>query len=63
MARDMIRQMPDSDLEKRIDFFGHPLPMRGLLIDMGGHLREHLGQSIACARVNHIVPPWSQKKD
>ena len=63
MARDMIRQMPDSDLEKRIDFFGHPLTMRGLLIDMGGHLREHLGQSIAYARVNHIMPPWSQKKD
>jgi hypothetical protein len=63
MARDMIRQMPDSDLEKRIDFFGTPMTMHTLLIHMGGHLREHLGQSIACARVNHIVPPWSQKKD
>jgi uncharacterized damage-inducible protein DinB len=63
LARDMIRGMPDSDLEKHIEFFGQPMTMRGLLIHMGGHLREHLGQSIAYARVNHIVPPWSQKKD
>src|SRR5580658_6800632 len=35
---------------------------RALLIHMDEHLGEHLGQSIAYARVNHIVPPWSQKK-
>jgi hypothetical protein len=26
-----------------------------------GHLREHLGQSIAYARINGVVPPWSKK--
>jgi uncharacterized damage-inducible protein DinB len=25
------------------------------------HPHEHLGQSIAYARTNHIVPPWSKK--
>jgi hypothetical protein len=63
LARDLIRQMPDSDLEKHIDFFGQPIATRGLLIRMGDHLSQHLGQSIAYARINHIVPPWSQKKD
>lgn len=63
LARDLIRQMPDSDLEKHIDFFGQSITMRGLLIRMGDHLSEHLGQSIAYARINHIVPPRSQKKD
>lgn len=62
MARDFIRRMPDSDLEKRVDFFGQPITLRGLLIQMDSHLSEHLGQSIAYARMNHIVPPWSQKK-
>jgi len=62
LARDMIRQMPDGDLEKPVEFFGQKITMRGLLIRMGDHLSEHLGQSIAYARVNHIVPPWSQKK-
>jgi uncharacterized damage-inducible protein DinB len=60
VAADMIRQMPDSDLEKRVDFFGTPMTMRGMLIHLDEHLGEHLGQAIAYARVNHIVPPWSR---
>jgi uncharacterized damage-inducible protein DinB len=27
---------------------------------VGGDLHEHLGQLIAYARMNHIVPPWSK---
>ena len=27
---------------------------------IGGDLHEHLGQMIAYARTNHIVPPWSK---
>lgn len=27
---------------------------------VGGDLHEHLGQMIAYARTNHIVPPWSK---
>jgi hypothetical protein len=27
---------------------------------IGGDLHEHLGQLIAYARMNHIVPPWSK---
>ena len=59
MARDLITNMPDADLEKKVDFFGTPMTGRGVLILMGEHLGEHLGQAIAYARVNHIVPPWS----
>lgn len=29
-------------------------------IFIGGDLHEHLGQMIAYARMNHIVPPWSK---
>ncbi|HEV3200003.1 MAG TPA: DinB family protein [Bryobacteraceae bacterium] len=61
-ARDLIHNMPDADLDKSVDFFGRPITERGLLILLGEHLGEHLGQAIAYARVNHIVPPWSQKK-
>jgi len=60
-ARELIRNMPDSDLEKPVDFFGRTITTRGLLFSMGNHLHEHLGQAIAYARVNQIVPPWSQK--
>lgn len=63
LARNWIRQMPDSDLDKQVNFFGDTMTMRGLLIHLDEHLAEHLGQAIAYARVNHIVPPWSQKKN
>src|SRR5215470_17807468 len=60
IGRDMIRNMPEADLDKSISFFGRPMTQRGLLIFMGNHLNQHVGQAIAYARVNHIVPPWSQ---
>ena len=61
-VQDLIRHIPDSDLEKKVNFFGRQATLRGVLIQMGDHLSEHLGQAIAYARVNHIVPPWSQKQ-
>jgi hypothetical protein len=30
------------------------------VLAIGGDLHEHLGQMIAYARMNHIVPPWSK---
>jgi hypothetical protein len=62
-VRDLVRAMPDSDLDRTVDFFGRPMTVRGVLILTGEHLGEHLGQAIAYARVNHIVPPWSQPQD
>ncbi|MBI3493182.1 MAG: DinB family protein [Acidobacteria bacterium] len=31
-----------------------------VVLFIGGDLHEHLGQMIAYARTNHIVPPWSK---
>ena len=42
-------------------FPGEYTMMSAMLISMG-HANEHLGQLIAYARVNGIVPPWSEKK-
>ncbi len=47
------------DLEKPVKMFGSPTTHRGVLITMLSHLHEHLGQSIAYARMNGVVPPWS----
>jgi uncharacterized damage-inducible protein DinB len=48
-----------SALTRDIDFFGRPAPMGGVLATIDTHISEHLGQAIAYARVNGIVPPWS----
>jgi uncharacterized damage-inducible protein DinB len=47
-------------LTREIDLFGTPAPMGGVLTQIDTHIGEHLGQAIAYARVNGIVPPWSQ---
>ena len=41
-------------------FFGTPTTRRGIFVNMDVHIAEHLGQAIAYARMNGIVPPWSQ---
>ncbi len=49
-----------SALTRDVDFFGTPAPLGGVLATIDTHIAEHLGQVIAYARVNGIVPPWSQ---
>jgi uncharacterized damage-inducible protein DinB len=47
-------------LTRNADLFGTPATANGVLIDLETHIAEHLGQAIAYARMNGIVPPWSQ---
>ena len=49
-----------NDLEKPVKMFGNQTSHRGVLVTMLSHLHEHLGQSIAYARMNGVVPPWSR---
>jgi peptidylprolyl isomerase len=46
-------------LTRPADLFGKPTTANGVLIDLETHMAEHLGQAIAYARMNGIVPPWS----
>jgi uncharacterized damage-inducible protein DinB len=47
-------------LTRDIDFFGIPTTQRGVYGFVNTHIGEHLGQAIAYARMNGIVPPWSR---
>ncbi|HUM13903.1 MAG TPA: DinB family protein [Myxococcaceae bacterium] len=55
-----VKTLPDAELGKTVDFFGRPMTKRALIIAAVGHYQEHLGQSIAYARSNGVVPPWSK---
>jgi uncharacterized damage-inducible protein DinB len=48
------------DLETPVKMFGNQTTYRGVLMATLSHLHEHLGQSIAYARMNGVVPPWSR---
>src|SRR5580704_5964423 len=58
-AKKAITAMPDADLDKSMDWFGGKITERGILLFIVRHGAEHLGQSIAYARVAGIVPPWT----
>jgi uncharacterized damage-inducible protein DinB len=55
----VVQGLSDADLEKTVEFFGHPTTQRGVLFAALGHIHEHLGQLIAYARSNGVVPPWT----
>jgi uncharacterized damage-inducible protein DinB len=59
-ARKAITAMPDADLEKSLDWFGGKNTERGILLFIVRHAAEHLGQSIAYARMAGVVPPWTE---
>jgi uncharacterized damage-inducible protein DinB len=53
--------MSDADLEKKVKIFGgREVTQREVMIIILNHMHEHLGQSIAYARMNGVVPPWSE---
>ena len=58
--RGAVEGVSDADAEKSLPWLaGETITYRGLLLFIARHLGEHLGQSIAYARSNGIVPPWS----
>ena len=52
----------EADLDKKVDFFGNPMTERSAYVLLLSHAHEHLGQSIAYARSNGVVPPWTAKQ-
>lgn len=58
-VRQAVLKASDADLDKAVTLFGNETTFRGLLFLLANHMHEHLGQSIAYARTNGIVPPWS----
>ena len=59
-AKKAIAAMPDTDLDKSMDWFGGKNTERGILLFIVRHGAEHLGQSIAYARFVGITPPWTE---
>jgi uncharacterized damage-inducible protein DinB len=51
---------PKLDLQKKVHFVDADTNIDGIMIHLLAHTNEHLGQSIAYARMNGIVPPWSE---
>ena len=55
-----IAGLSDADLKAPVKLFGRDMTKEGAIRYLFGDQHEHLGQSIAYARSNGIVPPWSK---
>jgi uncharacterized damage-inducible protein DinB len=58
-VKDGIKNVSDASLDETVDFFGNKMTRRSVLMAMLTHIHEHLGQSIAYARMLGVVPPWT----
>jgi uncharacterized damage-inducible protein DinB len=62
-VRDAVNGFSDADMAKPTKMFGMTVTYEEALFIMANHMHEHLGQAIAYARTNGIVPPWSKSKE
>jgi len=60
-VRDVHAAATPADLKKTEKFFDHQATDDGLYLRLLIHANEHMGQLVAYARMNGVVPPWSDK--
>jgi len=59
-VRTVVAGMSDDDLAAGTRLYGRDVAGWAVLLQLVTHMDEHLGQSIAYARMNGVVPPWSR---
>jgi uncharacterized damage-inducible protein DinB len=58
-VRAAVNEMSESQLAAQTRLYGRDVQRWAVLFQLLAHMNEHLGQSIAYARMNAVVPPWS----
>ena len=56
----VVRGMDDNERMADSNYFGRPMTITANIVIAMGDMHEHLGQLIAYARTNEVVPPWSR---
>ena len=59
-VRAAANQIGADQLAQPTELYGRQVPQWSVFLQLLAHMNEHLGQSIAYARMNQIVPPWSR---
>jgi len=59
-VHEVLAAVPAADLLPEVNVFGSKAPKLRVALLPVDHAHEHLGQLIAYARMNRIVPPWSK---
>lgn len=56
----VVRGMDEAERTAQGSYFGRPMPVHASIATAMADMHEHLGQLIAYARTNQVVPPWSR---
>jgi len=59
-VKESMKEMPISKLHEETMMYGRTVNGQAVLMQLITHKSEHVGQSIGYARMNGIVPPWSE---
>ncbi len=55
-----VGTMTADEMEGTTVLYGREVSGWAVLVQLLAHMNEHVGQSIAYARMNGVVPPWSR---
>lgn len=56
----VVEGMSEEERMAAGSYFGRPMPVHASIATAMNDMHEHLGQLIAYARTNRVVPPWSR---
>ena len=56
----VVRGLDEAERMSDSEYFGRPMNIDANIMTAMADMLEHLGQLIAYARTNHVVPPWSR---
>ena len=59
-VKERVGAMTELQLAAETRLYGRTVPGWAVLVQLISHMNEHVGQSVAYARMNGIVPPWSR---
>lgn len=57
---EVVEGMSEEERMAAGSYFGRPMPVHASIATAMADMHEHLGQLIAYARANEVVPPWSR---
>lgn len=55
-----VKELPKEKLSEKVELYGRTVTGEGVFVFILNHTSEHVGQSIAYARMNDVTPPWSE---
>ena len=57
-----VASISDEQMHETVQMFGQESTLQAALLLVVGDMHEHLGQAIAYARMNEVVPPWTARQ-